>query len=879
MPARSMKRGALETLGTAGVDRSDGEEKRAKADAASTAAATPHHRAGNRSLAGDEQENLDPAAPIRDGSERIGDGGDAIAPRIDGESVEADDDAVPDSQATLGASSEDHRLGAMATRPAPSPDKVGDPDDVFAGILPTQAAAPEPEDKETAKLRERVFSETGRRLSAGWRASVETSTKKKRVRFFSPDGKRFGCAKDVVNFAETQPPGVVGDETATTRNLAAAMRDAVQPGGGEEEEEEETLPPPGAPPGRRDGDEREATPTPEAIDARGDVDDRDDAERDVAPTQAAPDDDDGKDGSGAVDAGERRGSPPPSPDDGLTAFERTRRANIARNERVMATLNIPCGIPAAFAPTLATTRKNKNAAGETSTDDEASIEPPKTAPDPAEDPRIVVVDARPGDAAVRYLRGRLLASSGDAAPRETALDFCPELCEHQRHLTDILTDTITGGQNNSVLLVGARGSGKTLVLDSALRQLREAHGDGVLPVRLNGMLHADERVAMREIAEQLCLGFKAEELEFSRAAGFAENVAFMREVLRVLENGRRGVVFVLEEFDLFAHRPKQTLLYAVMDLLQQTQVQAAVVGVTCRHDAAELLEKRVKSRFSSRRILLAPPVGRMRAATLVRHALSLPLPPPPPPPPGDGGEEGGEERGKGAAASPTGIEPALVYPPDPGFAARWNDAVDAAVSQVGVDHTLRAYEALECTPRAASDLALFALACMDRNKGTIMAKDIMVASQRLLGDTYVRALSGVSALELCMVVAMSRLHRFRRKAVFNFNHVEDELKNMAANDFLGDAGRARGPTLSRAFEGLLAMGLVEAQTGGVGAGLGGAVTLRRGRGQSGHKHWREIQLLLTDEEVATAVGKHPNKPAGLSELLTHEGVRQTTAGC
>ena len=179
-------RGALETLGTAGVDRSDGEEKRAKADAASTAAATPHHRAGNRSLAGDEQENLDPAAPIRDGSERIGDGGDAIAPRIDGESVEADDDAVPDSQATLGASSEDHRLGAMATRPAPSPDKVGDPDDVFAGIPPTRAAAPEPEDKVTAKLRERVFSETGRRLSAGWRASVETSTKKKRVRFFSP---------------------------------------------------------------------------------------------------------------------------------------------------------------------------------------------------------------------------------------------------------------------------------------------------------------------------------------------------------------------------------------------------------------------------------------------------------------------------------------------------------------------------------------------------------------------------------------------------------------------------------------------------------------------------------------------------------------------
>ena len=122
---------------------------------------------------------------------------------------------------------------------------------------------------------------------------------------------------------------------------------------------------------------------------------------------------------------------------------------------------------------------------------------PETPEPPAEEPPVVVVDARPGDAAARFLRRRLLASSGDAAPSSEALDFCPELRDHQRHLVDILSDTITGGQNNSVLLVGARGAGKTLVLDSALRQLRETHGTGVLPVRLNGMLHSDERVGMR----------------------------------------------------------------------------------------------------------------------------------------------------------------------------------------------------------------------------------------------------------------------------------------------------------------------------------------------------------------------------------------------
>ena len=39
-------------------------------------------------------------------------------------------------------------------------------------------------------------------------------------------------------------------------------------------------------------------------------------------------------------------------------------------------------------------------------------------------------------------------------------------------------------------------------------------------------------------------------------------------------------------------------------LLVRLHVQAAVVGLTCRTDAIELLEKRVRSRFSHRRQLV-----------------------------------------------------------------------------------------------------------------------------------------------------------------------------------------------------------------------------------------------------------------------------------
>lgn len=44
----------------------------------------------------------------------------------------------------------------------------------------------------------------------------------------------------------------------------------------------------------------------------------------------------------------------------------------------------------------------------------------------------------------------------------------------------------------------------------------------------------------------------------------------------------RPVLFVLDEFDLFAHHKNQTLLYNLLDVSQSAQAPVAVVGLTCR---------------------------------------------------------------------------------------------------------------------------------------------------------------------------------------------------------------------------------------------------------------------------------------------------------
>ena len=69
----------------------------------------------------------------------------------------------------------------------------------------------------------------------------------------------------------------------------------------------------------------------------------------------------------------------------------------------------------------------------------------------------------------------------------------------------------------------------------------------------------------------------------------------------------RSVIFIIDEFDLFATDARQTLLYNLFDIAQAKKAPIAVLGLTTRIDVVESLEKRVKSRFSHRYVYLGLP--------------------------------------------------------------------------------------------------------------------------------------------------------------------------------------------------------------------------------------------------------------------------------
>jgi origin recognition complex subunit 4 len=92
----------------------------------------------------------------------------------------------------------------------------------------------------------------------------------------------------------------------------------------------------------------------------------------------------------------------------------------------------------------------------------------------------------------------------------------------------------------------------------------------------------------------------------------------------------RPIIVVLDAFDLFAEHGRQALLYCLLDTAQSCRAGTdtmglAVVGVTARVDTLNLLEKRVKSRFSGRMLRTAGPRSTEGWSELVSGAMLSPM--------------------------------------------------------------------------------------------------------------------------------------------------------------------------------------------------------------------------------------------------------------
>jgi hypothetical protein len=175
--------------------------------------------------------------------------------------------------------------------------------------------------------------------------------------------------------------------------------------------------------------------------------------------------------------------------------------------------------------------------------------------------------------------------------------------------------------NVAALVMGKRGTGKTLVVEHAIQSLLEQNTFRV--VKINGLLIRGDDVsfAVREIIRQLSdmamsqpqnVTKKRMDLLRLRTSSFTSNLALLDEVLRMACVDGIPILIVLDELDAFLGSSasllelksstetsvvdRQLLLYHLLDRVTTQGTLMSLIGITSHLACVSMLEKRVKSR-------------------------------------------------------------------------------------------------------------------------------------------------------------------------------------------------------------------------------------------------------------------------------------------
>ncbi|KAL6069984.1 hypothetical protein STEG23_001493, partial [Scotinomys teguina] len=277
------------------------------------------------------------------------------------------------------------------------------------------------------------------------------------------------------------------------------------------------------------------------------------------------------------------------------------------------------------------------------------------------------------------------------------------------------------------------------------------------------------------------------------------------------------VIFILDEFHLFAHHKNQTLLYNLFDISQSAQTPVAVIGLTCRLDILELLEKRVKSRFSHRQIHLMNSFGFPQFMKIFKEQLSLP-----------------------------------AEFPDKTFAERWNENIQCLSEDSAVCEVLQKHFNVNKTLRSLHMLLMLALSRVTVSHPFMTSADLMEAQRVCSLDSKTSIVHGLSVLEICLIIAMKHLNDIYEEEPFNFQMVYNEFQKFIQRK-AHSVYNFEKPVVMKAFEHLQQLELIK--------------PMERTSVNS-QREYQLVKLLLDNTQIMNALQKYSNCPTDVRQWAT-----------
>ncbi|OAQ35720.1 origin recognition complex, subunit 4 [Linnemannia elongata AG-77] len=448
--------------------------------------------------------------------------------------------------------------------------------------------------------------------------------------------------------------------------------------------------------------------------------------------------------------------------------------------------------------------------------------------------------------------------------------------EQYKKVLGLMRRTIETGESNSCLILGPRGTGKTMLVRQALKDLERQFGisyqdeydeeeddmdvdvvrKDFMVVHLNGLVQTDDRMALKEIMRQLSREGESELGESNTS--FSDSLPSLLTFLKAGTKAQYPIIFILDEFDLFAQHTKQSLLYNLFDVAQSAEWPIAVIGVTCRMDALELLEKRVKSRFSHRHYYTFPPGDYHDYIDICKNTLLLT--------PAD------LEIQTDVMMVGTDHRTAVA------FMKEFNERIKTLFEDGGFSKVVQRIFDLMKDVRAFYRLCFGPVAELSKESPYLRASQFYESGLQQRVDNKTELLKGTSLLELSLLIAIK--HLVEREVIsFNFEMVYDEYK-----DFM-DMAVVRGTMASSASSLGMGSGGSIASSDGVSLRLYKkavalkafehlveAELLRPADSYSkGPKEYRMMRVMLDASQISDVVLKHRDCPTIVARWAARRG--------
>ena len=297
------------------------------------------------------------------------------------------------------------------------------------------------------------------------------------------------------------------------------------------------------------------------------------------------------------------------------------------------------------------------------------------------------------------------------------------------------------------------------------------HADDFHVIRLNGFLHTDDKLALKDIWRQLGREMELEDgmkgLPNSYADALTSLLALLSHPAELsatdleADHAARSVIFIIDEFDLFTNHPRQTLLYNLFDIAQSRKAPIAVLGLTTKVGVVESLEKRVKSRFSHRYVHLSLPKSFDTFRDICTSALSC-------------------QSTNASLPDDVALSKYLqkADAPTQKLYKAWNEYVFTFLRNDSMMSLLlrQIYARTKSIPTV---LTACLLPMISFSPSHIPAGADFVSQALLPPDSKLHILPGLSDLELSLLIAAARLDIILDSDTCNFNMAYDEYTSLA----------------------------------------------------------------------------------------------------